>query len=164
MGMQAMTAADQLTTNDSTVAVVPVLEPLEGGDAIGERVQTALLNASSPREVTERRRERRHPFPYPVAVLPVGANRRLQRDETFFVIGKHLSFGGLDFYHHQAVPHRHAVVTLPCGLAGPVALLIDLAWCRFGAHRWYENGGKFIHATRVPDDHLDIDDLDLLLI
>lgn len=152
----------RLTATSDAVLAVPTLDPLDSGDPICELIQSALLAGAGPRNVTERRRERRHPFPYPIAFTPVDRNRTLLRDERFVAIGKHLSYGGLDFYYHVAIPYRQAVVALPCGSDRQVSLLIDLNWCRFGSHRWYENGGQFIQPASSPDDHPDalfVDDL-----
>jgi len=134
------------------------LEPLNGSpvcrnDPIGERIRAALVGARPIREAVERRREPRHPFPYPVQVTPVTTHGKLVSDLSIFVLGKHVSRLGLDFYHIEPVPHRRVIASLPCGNDGSVCFLMDLTWCRFGTHRWYENGGRFVQALRSLADH-----------
>lgn len=136
------------------------LEPLDGSpicrnDPIGERVRAALVGAKPMREAVERRREPRHPFPYPVQITPVTAHGKLVPDLSIFVLGKHISRLGLDFYHIEPVPHRRVIASLSCNNDGAVSILMDLTWCRFGAHRWYENGGRFVQALCSLDDHPD---------
>jgi hypothetical protein len=142
----------------SLAASLPVISPA-GHDPIGERVQAALVGVQPTREVVERRRESRHPFPYPVRITPVTTKGRLMPELSLFVLGKHLSRLGMDFYHLEPVPHRRVIATLPCGASPSVSMLMDLTWCRFGAHRWYENGGKFVQALRTLTEPTDAETL-----
>lgn len=98
----------------------------------------------------ERRREKRHPFPYPVYLTPVGRNGVSQAGETIVVLGKHLSELGFDFYHRDPLPHRRAIVSFEAGRGKWVGVLIDLSWCRFGRHGWYDNGGHFLAVVPSP--------------
>ena len=138
-------------------ASTPPAAPVLGADPeVGRRnsicgvVQSALMDVRPPRHNVERRRERRHPFPYPVHMTPVATDNRIQSDAAFYVLGKHLSHGGMDFYHGEPVPFRRVIATLAPAAENTCALLLDLTWCRFGAHRWYENGGAFVQALISP--------------
>ncbi|MDP6446504.1 MAG: hypothetical protein QGG36_21240 [Pirellulaceae bacterium] len=119
-------------------------------ETVQARVKLAL-NSSPGRSASERRRSRRHPYPYPVQLTPVTSDGEVLTGDTFFVLGKHLGEGGLDFYHSDPVPYRRAIASLKCGDQW-VSLLMDLTWCRFGVHSWYENGGRFINAVLSPLD------------
>jgi hypothetical protein len=36
-----------------------------------------------------------------------------------------------------------------------VGLVVELAWCRFSRHGWYDNGGRFIAVIPSPLTELD---------
>jgi hypothetical protein len=119
------------------------------GDAVAVSVRQALAAAQSGSSGLERRREARHPYPYPVYLTPlVGELPAL--DQTFVVIGKHLSEHGLDFYHKQPVAETRVIASLDVGAAGWLGLLLELTWCRFSRHGWYDNGGRFLSLARSP--------------
>jgi hypothetical protein len=60
------------------------------------------------------------------------------------VVGKDLSERGLGFYHQAPLPYRRAIVTLEDASGRVVSLLMDLSWCRFTRHGWYDSGGRFL--------------------
>jgi len=31
-----------------------------------------------------------------------------------------------------------------------VGFLVDITWCRFTQHGWYDSGGRFLHAVPSP--------------
>jgi len=68
-------------------------------------------------------------------------------EQTIVVLGKHVSNHGLDFYCSQPLPFRRVVACFECGHGPQVRLLLDLTWCRFCQHGWYENGGRFLQAV-----------------
>ncbi|MBC8352119.1 MAG: hypothetical protein H8E66_09015 [Planctomycetes bacterium] len=109
-------------------------------------VQFALRGAAPDRTHDERRRQQRHPFPYPVRLIPVNA-RGEAIDEPLVVLGKHLTNQGLDFYCQHPVSHRRVIASFDCELADDVEMLMDLTWCRFNGHGWYENGGRFLSVV-----------------
>jgi hypothetical protein len=63
------------------------------------------------------------------------------------VVGKDLSDRGLGFFHPHPIPHRRAIVTLEDSSQRGVSLLIDLSWCRFTRHGWYDSGGRFLQIV-----------------
>ncbi|MEX0818982.1 MAG: hypothetical protein WD070_05305 [Pirellulaceae bacterium] len=109
-------------------------------------VQFALRGASPNRPHDERRRQKRHPFPYPVRLLPVNAQGEIV-GERIVVLGKHLTSQGFDFYFQHPVSYRRVIACFDCEFPARVELLMDLAWCRFSAHGWYENGGRFLSVV-----------------
>ncbi|MBI2481887.1 MAG: hypothetical protein HYV60_25540 [Planctomycetia bacterium] len=92
---------------------------------------------------------KRHPFPYPVRLLPVNA-RGDAVDDPIVVLGKHLTNQGLDFYFQHPVSHRRVIASFACESNGRVEMLMDLTWCRFNGQGWYENGGRFLSAVHTP--------------
>ncbi len=107
----------------------------------------SVLNALYPRgAMIERRHENRYPYPYLVRLAPVGTDGHTPLGESIVVVGKHLSERGLGFYHPKPIPHRRMIATLEISGVRSVAFLIDLSWCRFTRHGWYESGGKFLEA------------------
>ncbi|HMC11400.1 MAG TPA: hypothetical protein VKH44_08925 [Pirellulaceae bacterium] len=125
-------------------------------DQIGSSVQAALLAVESRAPVLERRREARYPYPYPIHLTPFGASGQPEVDRTFVVIGKHIAPHGIDFYCRKPVADRRVVASLDCGGEGWIGLVVELAWCRFSRHGWYDNGGRFI--TVVPSPLLELND------
>jgi hypothetical protein len=117
----------------------------------------SALSAVEPRQRTsERRREKRHPYPYPIHLTPYGDDGRPRPDRTFVVIGKHLSDHGLDFYCRQPLAAKRVIASLDGGREGWIGLVLELSWCRFGRHGWYDNGGRFL--ARVASPLLELDD------
>ena len=124
-------------------------------DAVAASVQAALYAVEPGRRAMERRREQRYAFPYPIHLTPYGAGGAPRTERTFVVIGKHLSENGLDFYCRQPLAERRVIASLDCGKEGWIGLVLELAWCRFGRHGWYDNGGRFIAAAPSPLLELD---------
>jgi len=145
-----------------STAVLPVLASPPGAgeeptsrDRVAQSVEAAIAAVDPSRRAMERRREARHPYPYPIHLTPVDADGRPQVERTFVVIGKHLAPHGLDFYCRQPVPERRVIASLDCGQAGWIGLVLELAWCRFGRHGWYDNGGRFLAVVPSPLAALD---------
>jgi hypothetical protein len=118
-----------------------------GRDDVREVVRLAVSNAQPARYENERRRDRRYPFPHPIRLTPLAPDGAPLEHCEIVVIGKSVTEGGLDFYHIEAVPYRHAIAWLPCGPNHWVGLAVELTWCRFNGYGWYENGGKFLRAV-----------------
>ena len=92
----------------------------------------------------QRRRRLRVPFPYPICVTPVNVDGHADPQNSFTVIGRHLSECGLDFYHTQPVTQRKLIVSLEDFNPELRRVVMELTWCRFLRHGWYCNGGRFV--------------------
>jgi hypothetical protein len=103
-----------------------------------------LLASCHSRRHSERRREQRYPFPYPIRLTPVTADGNISPAESIVVLGKHLSEHGVDFYYNEPLPYRRVIASFERGGQEVLHLMMDLTWCRFGRHGWYENGGRFL--------------------
>jgi hypothetical protein len=125
-------------------------QALRERDRIAEFVESAVLAIEPTRRPVERRREARFPYPYPIHLTPVTADGSAATSDTFVVIGKHLAPHGIDFYSRQPLAHRRVIASLDCGIEGWIGLLVELTWCRFGRHGWYDNGGRFLGVTPSP--------------
>ena len=138
-----MTVACLPWTHESAVTVIrPVRER-----NVTQCVQQVLRSPRAEHMLSERRRERRHPYPYPVRLSPVSEEGMGEVAETIVVLGKHLSNHGLDFYYYEPIPYRRAIACFDCGQGVQLRLLMDLTWCRFCQHGWYENGGRFLEPV-----------------
>ncbi len=128
-------------------------DPINRRSGIDEKielcVQFALRGAMPSRSHDERRRLKRHPFPYPVRLTPVNAKNE-PTEESVVVLGKHLTNQGLDFYFQKPISARRVIASFDCDVADKVEVLMELTWCRFGSHGWYENGGRFLSAVSTP--------------
>jgi hypothetical protein len=116
---------------------------------VRDYVRQALAGPLAPRKLPERRRDQRHPYPYPIYLTPVGSDGETPAGPSLVVVGKHLSERGLDFYCHEPIPHRRVIASLECGKDSWVGLLLDLTWCRFTRFGWYDNGGRFLRVAPV---------------
>ncbi len=117
---------------------------------IRKRIQLAISRQRPSQPPSERRRIQRRPYPYPVYLTPINEHGEPDLEETIVVLGKHISELGLDFYHREALPYRRMIASLDCSDGHWVAMLMDLSWCRFGRHGWYENGGRFVRLADSP--------------
>jgi hypothetical protein len=131
------------------VSLVPERLPRAAAGVVAsiERgVQLALCTARAPHPAFERRQAARYAFPYPIRLVPLAADGTLLPQEAVFVLGKHLSVRGLDFYGAEPLPFRRAIVCFERDRRPVVQLLLELTWCRFCRPGWYENGGRFLQA------------------
>lgn len=125
------------------------------GDRIAAAVHSAIIAVAPRPPAIERRRETRHLYPYPIHLTPLGPDGAPVADTTLVVIGKHLAPHGVDFYSRQPLPDRRVIASFTCGRGDWVGLVLELGWCRFGRHGWYENGGRFLGVIRSPLAGLD---------
>jgi len=139
------------------VSVLPAPLPVVSLSALGGRqgpivssVEAALAAVEPFRRPLERRRESRSPYPYPIHLTPFGDDGQPDVDSTLVVIGKHLAPHGLDFYCRQPLADRRMIASLDCGSDGWIGMVVELDWCRFNRHGWYDNGGRFIAVTTSP--------------
>ena len=105
-----------------------------------------LLGVQHMRVGTERRREQRFPFPYPIRLTPVTTDGVVAPAESVVVLGKHLNESGLDFYYKEPLAYRRVIATFERNGREVMHILLELTWCRFGRHGWYENGGRFLQV------------------
>lgn len=124
--------------------------PVAADGAIHRCVQLALACSVPDRRGLERRRETRHPFPFPVPLTPLDDRGQPLVDQTFTVLGKTLGDQGFDFFHLRPLAHRSVIASLPDGDGGWRGILMDLAWCRFCQFGWYDSGGRFLEAVESP--------------
>src|ERR1043165_2281443 len=122
---------------------------------IDDFVLSALDAVDPTARRLERRRETRYPYPYPIHLTPFGPDGQPQVERTFVVIGKHLAPHGIDFYCQQPLAERRVIASLDCGREGWIGMVVELTWCRFNRHGWYDNGGRFI--ALVPSPLLELD-------
>ncbi len=127
-----------------------VTAPSGGELSLRQAVRLALFQVQPARLGRERRLETRHPFPHLVYLTPVDTRTLEPCGETIVAVGKHLSDHGLDFFYQDVVPYRRVIASLPRRDGGWLGLLMDLTWCRFTGHGWYENGGRFLKVVPSP--------------
>jgi len=122
----------------------------ESEDDVRLQVWGLLSTLYPRRQLVERRREHRYPYPCLLPLTPVAADGITPAGESVVVVGKHLSERGLSFYHTSPIPHRRVIASLETTHGTWVGFLVDLTWCRFTRHRWYESGGKFLQTVASP--------------
>ena len=124
---------------------------LESSNEVRSVVSRILTGSIKPARRLERRRGQRVPYPYLVKLAPVDADGQTPLGEGFVVVGKHLSPGGIDFYHREPLPYRWVIAWLEGPEGQPFAMLVELLWCRFNKQGWYDNGGRFVRLIDEPD-------------
>ena len=138
----------------SLAPVLPCATSIASGPAIDQRVLDRVQEVFQQQWYrstgSDRRCDRREPFPYPVYVTPIAEDGTPCTADTIVVLGKHLSERGLDFYYEAPLPYRRVIASWECCDGRWLALLLDLRWCRSTRHGWYENGGRFLQAVESP--------------
>lgn len=117
---------------------------------VREQVWSLLSSFKLQPRATERRSNQRYPYPHLIRLTPVGENLQPIDGEHLVVAGKNISEQGLCFFHIAPLTLRKAIVSLETGNGQWVSLLMDLTWCRFTHHGWYESGGYFIERVPTP--------------
>ena len=101
------------------------------------------------RRPLERRREARYPYPYPIHLTPFA--ERAARRRSYARRDRQASVPhGIDFYCRQPLAERRVIASLDCGREGWIGLVVELEWCRFSRHGWYDNGGRFVAVVPTP--------------
>jgi hypothetical protein len=98
---------------------------------------------------TDRRRERRFPFPHLVHLTPLGDDGRTPAGPAMVAVGRELSEGGFGFFHPSPLPYRQMIASLEAADSRWFSFVIDLSWCRFMRHGWYESGGRFLRTISI---------------
>jgi hypothetical protein len=116
-------------------------------DGLCGRMRTFLRALSQSSHLLERRYERRYPYPRLIRIFPARGLGYSPAGQPLVAVGKHVSEGGIGFFHSTLLPYRRVIVELDGCNAEPLAILTDLTWCRFGKYGWYENGGRFLQLV-----------------
>ena len=113
-----------------------------------------ILSGLVPRgHSPERRAVQRFPYPSLLYLTPVGDDGISPAGDSIVVVGKHLSECGLGFFYQQPLPNRRMIASLEGQKSRFVGFLIDITWCRFTQHGWYDSGGRFLQAVASPIPH-----------
>jgi hypothetical protein len=122
------------------------------------KIRELSLRAAQMAQTTfrdlERRSHQRLPYPRLIPLTPLSDDQLVPSERPTFVVGKHLSPLGLDFFHHDPIPQRYAVTSLEIGPEQWVHFLTKITWCRFLRCNWYDSGGRFVKVVEWSDDRL----------
>src|SRR5690606_35254030 len=66
------------------------------------------------------------------------------------IVGRDISERGLGFYHSQPISFRAGIVVCDLPDGGQTAFEIDITWCRFARHGWYESGRRLLRVAPPP--------------
>jgi hypothetical protein len=116
---------------------------------IRDCVQILLASHFGRAYATDRRRERRYPFPHLVHLTPLADDGRTPSGPPMVAVGRELSEGGFGFFHPSPLPYRQMIAALEGADSRWYSFVIDLTWCRFMRHGWYESGGRFLRTIVV---------------
>jgi hypothetical protein len=135
-----------LNTFDSALNPDALPQP----DDMVRRQVWSLLAGMYPGKAIERRVDQRFPYPHLLYLTPAAVDGLTVLGESVVVVGKHLSERGLGFFHHETLPYRRMVASLESFDGRWTGFLIDLTWCRFTHHGWYDSGGRFLSIVPSP--------------
>jgi len=139
----------------TTLGVPPASPPLDQNplpdDDVRAQVWAVLGGLYRLGRAPEQRGETRYPYPYLVHLTPVEDDGATPCGEPVVVVGKHLSERGFGFYHPKPLPYRRMIVSLETAGGTKLGFLIELSWCRFTRHGWYESGGRLRQTIPPPD-------------
>jgi hypothetical protein len=116
-------------------------------DAVGAQVRRLFVAAAAPEVSSQRRQAQRIAFPQLIRLQAVDPETLVPHDESTVVVGKFLSEQGLGFFHQEPMPHRFVVASIDVPGEPPARFLLDVSWCRFTRHGWYESGGRFLRVV-----------------
>lgn len=133
--------ATRLANSSSTRTRRLVLPRYDHRQAVERLIMNLDVNASG----AEHRSERRFHYPRLLVVEPMDDFGQVAADRLT-VVGKQLSLSGLSFFHPESLPYRWVAAELEVQGGQSLRLLMDLTWCRFTPHGWYESGGKILGA------------------
>ena len=139
----------------STVLGYPQLERITelgppSDESVRRKVWGILAGLYPPGKTAERRIDQRFPYPHLLYLTPVGNDGLSPAGDSVVVVGKHLSEHGLGFFYQQPLPDRRMIASLEIQDSRWAGFLIDITWCRFTQHGWYDSGGRFLQAVPSP--------------
>jgi hypothetical protein len=139
----------------STLLGFPQLDQFGQGlppvdSAVRDQVYSILSGLYPQGKAAERRTDQRFPYPHLMYLTPVGSDGLVPSGDSVVVVGKNLSLHGLGFYYYEPLPYRRMIASLELPEARWAGFLIDVTWCRFTQHGWYDSGGRFIQAVASP--------------
>jgi hypothetical protein len=118
--------------------------------AVRRQVRDLLVKLRAPYQGVERRLTQRYAYPHLLYLTPVADDGVTPVGESVVVVGKQLSETGLCFYHQRPLAPRQMIASLEGANRQWVGFLLDISWCRFTAHGWYDSGGQFLEAVASP--------------
>jgi hypothetical protein len=123
---------------------------LSAEESLRRQVWGLLAGLGPQAHHPERRTVQRFPYPNLLYLTPVAPDGVTPAGESIVVVGKHLSERGLGFFYQHPLPNRRMIATLEGKDGRWVSFLVDITWCRFTQHGWYDSGGRFLHVVPSP--------------
>lgn len=120
-------------------------------EAVRQQVWDLLAGIYPAKERMERRSEQRFPYPHLIYLHQIEMPETTQ-GRALVVVGKDISERGFGFYHRDPISHRRMIASLLTHDDHWLAFLIDLTWCRFNKHGWYDSGGRLLAVASSPMD------------
>jgi hypothetical protein len=128
--------------------------PAAAEDKVRQQVWGLLAGLHTSGKWTERRSVQRFPLARLIRLSPVGPDGVTPLPESLVVVGKDVSERGLGFFHLQPLPHRRMVASIETHSGDWIGFLIDISWCRFTHHGWYDSGGRFLQVVEAEGEGL----------
>jgi hypothetical protein len=136
-----------LTVDQQSQATVAVPGTHEG---VREKVWGLLANLYPVASLMNRRGEQRYPFACLAHITPVAENGLTPTGKPIVAATKNISEAGISFFHAVNLPYRRVVLSFDRNDITPISFLVDVSWCRFTRHGWYESGGRLLQVVEPP--------------
>jgi hypothetical protein len=139
-------------------ALLQLNTPAERVCRIEDQIWTQILELLAgvyPREdVSERRRDKRYPFPCLIYLTPVGEVGVARDGELVVAVGKDLSEGGLGFYHSEPLPSQRMNVSIETADGRWLGFLFESVRSRPLRQGWHETNGRLVECapSRMESD------------
>jgi len=129
----------------TSVAVEPPLcVDLLPPETVEAHVRRLLSATYPPVGNADRRADQRFPFAQLSRLRPVASDGAILGEPASVAVAKHISERGIGFFHPEPMPHRRVAVEIEIPERGEQTFVVELTWCRFTQHGWYESGGRFL--------------------
>lgn len=110
------------------------------------RLLSNLYPVASP---MNRRGQQRYPFACLTNIQPVAEDSLTPTGEPIVAATKNISEAGISFFHAANLPYRRVVLTFEYDDLATISFLVDVSWCRFTRHGWYESGGRLLQILKT---------------
>ena len=109
--------------------------------------EVAVHNQSQWNQV-EMRSSVRTPYPNLVGLTPLQNESLRDMGEPFYVVGKRIGLGGIDFFHNEKIEFHYALASFERCENDLVHFILKISHCKFRRPGWYESGGRFVKLVQ----------------
>lgn len=99
----------------------------------------------------EMRSSERTPYPNLIGLTPLKNESLREMGEPFYVVGKRIGLGGIDFFHNDKIEFHYALASFERNDDEHAHFVLKITRCKFRRPGWYESGGRFVKLVHFHD-------------